>query len=140
MANPIRAKYPPGYSGSHNPWKVFDNHLVLGKCIGIVGVNMIGYKFSTNEEKDHHFRLSIFESAAQICLDPGDLEEILSQPPVLVRQFIKNLCLSQHKSLFVDLFAVVRQYFQDEVFAPVQRKPEHQRHLGLDMSKSIVNM
>jgi len=140
MANPIRAKYPPGYRGSHNPGKVFDNHLPLGKCIGIVGVNMIGYKFSTNEEKDHNFRLSIFESAAQICLDPGDLEEILSQPPVLVRQFIKNLCLSQHKSLFVDLFAVVRQYFQDEVFAPVQRKPEHQRHLGLDMSKSIVDM
>jgi len=38
------------------------------------------------------------------------------------------------------LFAVVRQYFQDEVFAPVQRKPEHQRHLGLDMSKSIVDL
>ena len=115
MANPIRVKYPPSYSGSHNPGKAFDNHLVLGKCMGLVGVNMIGNKSSTNEEKDHHFRLSIFESVAQICLDPGDLEEILSFSPVLVWQFIKNLFISQHKSLFVDFFAVVRQYFQDSL-------------------------
>ena len=140
VANLIRVKYPPSYRGSLNPGKVFDVHLVLGKCIGLVGVNMIGYKFSTNEEKDHHFSMLIFESAAQICLDPGDLEEISSFPPVLVRQFIKNMCISQHKSLFVDLFAVARGYFQDQVFAPVRRIPEHQMHLGLDMSKSVVDL
>ena len=140
MANPIRVKFPPSHRGSNNSETIFGNHLSLGKCMGIVGINMIGYKFSTNEEKDHHVRLSIFESAASYCLDTGEVEEILSYHSVAVRQFLKNICISQHKSLFVDLFAVARQYFQDEVLAPVQKNPEHQKHLGLDMSKTIADM
>jgi hypothetical protein len=36
---------------------------------------MIGDKFSNNEEKDHHLRMAIFESAAPNCLDPEDLDK-----------------------------------------------------------------
>jgi len=114
-------------------------HLSLGKAIGVVGISMIGCKFSVQEQRNHHLRLQIFENAARYCLDPGDWEMIMSSEPAVVQQFILNMCISQTKSLFVDLFAVVRQHFQDNVFGPVQRNPDLQKHLGLDMTKCVCD-
>ncbi len=57
----------------------------------------------------------------------------------MYREFLENLHISQSKLLCCEVFAVVRQFFQEEVFAPLQKNEELQKRLGLgDTNKSVL--
>ena len=48
---------------------IFGIQQCLGKCVGIIGMNMLGPKFSINEESGHGVRMKIFDAAMTYCLD-----------------------------------------------------------------------
>ena len=97
-ANPIRAKFTTKYRGVKNSETVSGMHLSLGKAIGVVDISMMGYKFSVQEQRNHHVRLQIFENAAHFCLDPGDWEMIMSSGLAAVQQFILNMCTRKQRA------------------------------------------
>ena len=118
---------------------IFGLQQSLGKCVGIIGINMLGPKFSCNEESGHGVRMTIFDAAMTYCLDPEQIEQIRSYPVQSLRAYVRNLFIAQAKTLCTDLVSLARQQFQNNVFAASYRDPVLYERLGMPLEKSLVD-
>ena len=138
-ANPLRGQFPYSFRGKDNRRTIFGIEQNLGKCVGIIGINVLGPKFSSNEESGHNVRMKIFDAAGIYSLDPEHIDQIKASPNSLLREYVRNLFIAQAKTLCTDLVAIVRQYFQNSVFGASYRCPMLYLHLGMSRDKSLVD-
>ncbi len=138
-ANPLRQLFPYGVRGVDNALTSFGLQQSLGKCVGIIGINMLGPKFSCNEESGYGVRMIIFDAAMTYCLDPAQIEQIRSYSVQSLREYVRNLFIAQAKTLCWDLVGLTRQQFQHYVFAAPHRDPYLYEHLGMPLDRSLVD-
>ena len=137
-ANPLRQLFNYSVRGVENALTIFGLQQSLGKCVGIISINMLGPKFSCNEESGHGVRMIIFDAAMTYCLDPAQIEQIRSYPVQSLRPYVRNLFIAQAKTLCTDLVSLARQQFQNNVFAASYRDPVLYERLGMPLEKSLV--
>ena len=137
--NPLRGLFPYSGRGVENALTIFGIRQCLGKCAGIIGINMLGPKFACNEQSIQGLRMKVFDTSVNYCLDPEQIERFRSFPAQSQREYVRNLCVAQSKTLCTDLVSIVRHQFQNDVFGPSYRNPMLYEHLGLPIDKSLAD-
>jgi hypothetical protein len=137
--NPLRGLFPYSGRGVENSLTIFGIRRCLGKCVGIIGINMLGPKFACNEQSVLDLRMKLFDTSVNYCLDTAQIERFRSFPAESQREYVRNLCVAQSKTLCTELVSIVRQQFQNDVFGASYRDPMLYEHLGLPIDKSLVD-
>ena len=130
------------YRDQENDRELMGGKQPLGKAFGIVAICIFGLNLPT-EEQMHADRLRVWRSAARYCLTDKNIDVLMQwqkRDPETVVVYMLWLLTAALVSVRTELPNSAWSFGQNFVFAAGRRDPETQRHLGLDMSQSVMDL
>lgn len=114
----------------------------MGRAFGIIAICMYGPDLPS-EKNRHGDRKAIWLSAAKYCMTDETIESILQREkkePQLLHVYMLGLLNTALVCVRTELPNAARSYAQSHVFAAVCRDEETQRHLGLALNQSVMEL
>lgn len=137
--NELTKRYGSKFRVSYNDELLMGQKLPMGKAMGIMAVIMYGPNLPT-EKVRHAERLLIWRSAAHYSLSPEIIKTVLEwedEDELLV--YMQGLLNTATLCIRNLLYNSARAHGQ-MVFAGGRRDADVQRHLGLTMEQSVLDM
>ena len=111
----------------------------LGKAFAIIAVMTHGPDLPT-ELSMHNERHRIFMAAAQYALSEEDIATVLAHKDQDEKRiYYHNLLTTSCRPLNTLIYNEAREYFQEKVFASPRLNVEYKLHLGLGVTKSVLD-